>query len=88
VRKSAAWDSNIGVHGATLNGKAIQGVNNLEVESQYTAIEADWLRKNGAPPIVVFKALNTPSNSMYWLTPKDLADWHVTVVGEVNHERR
>ena len=82
VAKSAAADSYLGVHNASLTGVAGHTATDRLSSLPVTGKMGQWLQLHGAPYNVITQMLDTPSDSLYQLTPEDLAAWHVTVVGE------
>jgi hypothetical protein len=81
TRKSSAPDSHIGVHNATLNGEAGRTTDRLS-SLGVTGWMGQLLQKDGAPDNVIAKMIETPSDSVYYLTAEDLAAWNVIVVGD------
>ena len=82
VRKTAAPDSRIGVHNATLQGTAGSGTADRLSSLGATGRMGQILKENGAPDNVLNKMIETPTDSLYYLTPADLAAWNVIVVGD------
>jgi hypothetical protein len=76
--KSAAPDSEIAVH-APHNPNAPDTPATREIARNVNVNSAQWLIKHGAPYNVVIAFQTTPPESAYWLTPQDLAGWHVHV---------
>lgn len=75
VHKSVAADARVGVH---MTSQGDSGDTSLFLNGM---IGRD-LASVGAPASVVAAAVSTPGNSIYWLTPADLAAWNVNVVSD------
>jgi hypothetical protein len=73
--KSAAPTSHIGVHNTTANG----GSGNDFVSFGADTITGKYLAALGAPASVVGHLVITPADSVYWLTPDELAAWNVKI---------
>jgi hypothetical protein len=80
AQKSAASNSRIGVHNASVGGTAAADQRTADVAANYSdAIMAKYLAAYGAPANVVGHLMMTSSNNMYWLTPNDLTAWNVKI---------
>jgi len=85
-RKYSVEGDCIGVHSASMDAlakgtpKALEKQTRENLEGVANITMAMWFWDHGAPSIVTEKILHTPSRSIYCLTDKDLADWHVKVM--------
>ena len=80
AHKSATPDASIGVHAASYSGNAsIGSAMQWNIEATGTKLIATYLAQHGAPQSVVLATVTTPPVSIHWLTPDEIAAWHVNV---------
>ena len=83
---SVAPTSKIGVHRSSVYvGNINDDVKDASPKAEQFSYDSSVaiavvLRERGAPPAVVEAVFKTPSDTVYWLTQKDLADWHVNTI--------
>lgn len=80
AHKSVSTTSAVGVHQVQFNPAGPVTLADASGFISYNGKLAKFLQDDGAPYSVVYAAVNTPPDQVYWLTPADYAAWNVNIV--------